>query len=292
MYAQNLATITLRDGRTLGFAERGPAAGLPILFFGGLAHDRAACLPPIKDVRLISVDRPGLGQSTRRDTPSIARFADDVEQLLDELDITRCAVLAWSAGGAYALACRAALGNRITAMTVAGGMSPPEATNGSRDVFARFMLQLAAISPHLIGAPLYVLRRQAQLNGESLMRILYSRSPYCDRAVLAHPEIRELFKATYKSATWPGVSGLIDEVTALARPWDVDLDAIDGRILRFIYGDRDQLTPARDGELLANRIGASSFQIVPGVGHMHLWVTWGELLEDLVARSIPIAWAA
>ena len=57
----------LPDGRRLGWAEWGPADGEPVLFFGGAAMGRsigfgADALEGL-GVRLISVERPGLGAS-------------------------------------------------------------------------------------------------------------------------------------------------------------------------------------------------------------------------------------
>ena len=60
--------IRLRDGRWLGFVESGDPHGMPVLFFHGFGTTRVVC--PYDEaarqlgVRLIAIDRPGLGLST------------------------------------------------------------------------------------------------------------------------------------------------------------------------------------------------------------------------------------
>ena len=60
--------LRLADGRVLGYAEYGPAAGPPLFLFHGLPGSRLA-VPEMwpedpGQVRVIAPDRPGLGSST------------------------------------------------------------------------------------------------------------------------------------------------------------------------------------------------------------------------------------
>jgi pimeloyl-ACP methyl ester carboxylesterase len=61
-------TVSLPDGRTIGLAEYGAPGGRPVLFFHGSPDSRlsAAILAGAADrngVRLIALDRPGMGLS-------------------------------------------------------------------------------------------------------------------------------------------------------------------------------------------------------------------------------------
>lgn len=63
-------SITLKDGRQLGFAEYGAPGGKPILFFHGLPGCRLDAklfqdLALAQNYRLISIDRPGIGLSSK-----------------------------------------------------------------------------------------------------------------------------------------------------------------------------------------------------------------------------------
>jgi hypothetical protein len=71
--------------------------------FFGYRRDFAA-----RHVRMIAVDRPGYGLSTYSpNRRCIADFADDIVALADHLHVRRFAVVGWSSGGCYALACAA-----------------------------------------------------------------------------------------------------------------------------------------------------------------------------------------
>src|SRR5437773_2325134 len=103
-------TIRLRDGRQLGFEEHGLAAGRAIFFFHGIPQSRVrgrmiAAHAERYAGRLIAVDRPGIGLSDFQPGRTIADWPDDVAELADALGIERFAILAISAGCAYALAC-------------------------------------------------------------------------------------------------------------------------------------------------------------------------------------------
>ena len=72
---ERLGTTDLPDGRRLGWAQWGPADGRPVLFFSGAAMGRALGFgTDVLDrhgIRLIAVDRPGLGASACVDRPAL-----------------------------------------------------------------------------------------------------------------------------------------------------------------------------------------------------------------------------
>src|SRR4051812_21982958 len=104
------ATLRLRDGRTLGYATYGDPAGRPILLMHGYPDSRLTRHPDDSltaslGVRLIVPDRPGIGLSAFRPARSVLERVADIAALADGLSLERFAVLGWSAGGPYALAC-------------------------------------------------------------------------------------------------------------------------------------------------------------------------------------------
>jgi pimeloyl-ACP methyl ester carboxylesterase len=102
--------------RKLSYAMYGPEDGKPVLYFHGTPSSRKELLLlenygvnldyflHSAGLRLIAVDRPGMGLSTYNPEGTFISFADDVRQLLAHLNISRCPVLCWSGGGPYALA--------------------------------------------------------------------------------------------------------------------------------------------------------------------------------------------
>lgn len=97
---------------TVSLSDLGSPHGLPVVVFLGLGcvrhimglyDEMAECL----GIRLITIDRWGLG---RTDTPrtkmtaGIPEWASVVEEVLDQLHVDQCSVMAHSAGAPYALA--------------------------------------------------------------------------------------------------------------------------------------------------------------------------------------------
>jgi pimeloyl-ACP methyl ester carboxylesterase len=72
-------SITLNDGRRMGFAEYGDPYGHPILLFVG-GSSRVVRPPEIlPNIRLLTIDRPGLGLSDFQPGRKLLDFPDDVQ---------------------------------------------------------------------------------------------------------------------------------------------------------------------------------------------------------------------
>jgi pimeloyl-ACP methyl ester carboxylesterase len=122
-------SVDVSDERALGYREFGDPNGQPVVTcHGGLVcsldvapfHDAAREL----GVRIISPDRPGIALSDPASGRTTADWADDVCALIDALGVARTAVLGWSMGGQYALACAARIEDRVTRTVVIAGAVP------------------------------------------------------------------------------------------------------------------------------------------------------------------------
>lgn len=125
-YAQ---TITLEDGRKLGYAEFGDLQRKPIFYFHG--HRSSRLEPKMYDfekkqyeVRLIAVDRPGYGVSDFQKDRKLLDWPVDVVELADSLDIDKFAVLGGSGGGPYVAACAYTIPDRLTTCGIVSGLGP------------------------------------------------------------------------------------------------------------------------------------------------------------------------
>ena len=110
--------VALRDGRKVQIEEYGDPSGAPALWFHGAFSSRleASCLDaPARELglRVLSLDRPGLGGSDQLAGRTVTGYADDVREVLDTLSIDRAAVGGLSNGGMYTMAVASALPDRV-----------------------------------------------------------------------------------------------------------------------------------------------------------------------------------
>ena len=68
-----------------------------------------------------------MGFSTYQPGRRLLDWPEDVRQLTESLGIERFAVMGWSAGGPYAAACAARLGDRVTAAALLSSSVPLDA---------------------------------------------------------------------------------------------------------------------------------------------------------------------
>jgi pimeloyl-ACP methyl ester carboxylesterase len=140
------STVRLRDGRAIGYLEVGNAAGLLIFHFHGHGSSRLEALvlaskAAATRVRLIALDRPGIGQSDPKPSNQLLDWPDDVAEVADQLEIARFAVEGVSAGGPYALACAYKIPHRVSACGFDQyGLSPRPRPGGRPRMDARDMV--------------------------------------------------------------------------------------------------------------------------------------------------------
>ena len=124
--------ITLPEGRLLGYAEYGVPNGSPVLFFHGspgssYIHSDMAGIAAQRGIRLIAVDRPGYGLSGSQPGRTMLAWPDDIAVLADVLGLQRFAIIGFSGGSPYTLACAYRLPNRVTKIALAGAFAPRSA---------------------------------------------------------------------------------------------------------------------------------------------------------------------
>lgn len=91
-------SLTLSDGRKLGYAEYGSLTGKPILYLHGLPGSRleAATYHELGielGVRIIATDRPGMGWSSPNPGRTLLDYPKDLEYLTNYLGLESYSVL-------------------------------------------------------------------------------------------------------------------------------------------------------------------------------------------------------
>ncbi|MBA3469337.1 MAG: alpha/beta hydrolase [Herpetosiphonaceae bacterium] len=278
--------ITLRDGRSLGYAEFGAPTGKPIFLFNGSASRR---FYPFDDgvdtalgARVITVERPGIGLSDVKAKRTLLDWPADVQELADQLGIERFAVGGGSAGGPYAAACAYRLPERVTTLALISSLAPfnvPEVTKGMNVTYR--------ILPFLIRhAPWFLNFAQslAADRPEMVWKQFYKRLPKCDKAILrAHPNIdlKALLVNDMPEIYRQGPQGIVADMAVLTGPWG--FSPADIRVKTKIWqGDQDVNVPPAMAHYLARSIPNAQLAMIPNEGHVMYINHWDEILQFLV----------
>ncbi|MBT3073810.1 MULTISPECIES: alpha/beta hydrolase [Streptomyces] len=280
-----LGECALPDGRLLGWAEWGPPDGVPVLLCPGAATSRwlgfGAGVVGTLGVRLISVDRPGLGASTPAPGRTFSDFAGDMRRFCSLRGLGRPRMVGNSQGAPFALAC--ATEGVVSALAVVSGadeVARPEFA-GALDAGLRGLVERTAHDP--AGAEEFF----AGFTAEAMRDMVLSGSPECDRAVYRDPGFAAGYRRALDEAFARGAAAgyARDTVLAMGR-WPFDLGAITVPVDLW-YGERDTGHSPDNGALLASRVPGARRHVVAGAGGALLWTHAEPILASLL--SLPAA---
>ncbi|WP_029113911.1 alpha/beta fold hydrolase [Mycobacterium sp. URHB0044] len=283
--------VAVGEDRQIGFAEFGDPQGRAVFWLHGTPGARrqipteARVYAELEHIRLIGIDRPGIGSSTPFQYSNALAFADDLRTIADVLGIDEMAVIGLSGGGPYALACAAAMPERVVVTGVLGGVAPakgPDAISGG------VMAIGSAVAPLMpvIGLPL----RLAAVGLVQLIRPLgstavdlYGRlSPEADRQLLARPEFKAMFLDDLLNGSRKQLSAPFADVVVFARDWGFRLDEVKAPV-RWWHGDKDHIVPFAHGQHVVSRLPDAELYHLPGESHLAGLGRAEEILGNLMA---------
>jgi len=278
--------VVLPDGRRLAVAEYGHPEGRPVLGFHGLPGSRRQRHPDDSiattlGVRMLHLDRPGFGRSDPHRSRTLTSWAADARAVCDALGLDRVCVIGASAGGPYALACAALLGERVVRTAVVSGIGPP-GTMALRSRILRAGFALAprarwSVRPFAFAAGL--LARHAP---GRYLNALASQLNSADRGLLARAEFRAMLAEDLREAFSQGTAAFAQDLALIAAPWPFDLARI-GCPLALWHGVEDWMVPHAAAEAIARAVPAAQLHRVSGGGHFLALARWDEILRWLVA---------
>jgi pimeloyl-ACP methyl ester carboxylesterase len=266
--------IDIPGGRLLGVAEYGRPGGRPVLYFHGLSGSRleASLADHAADdlgVRLIAIDRPGMGLSDFLPDRRIPDIASDAARIADALGLGRFAVLGVSAGAPYALACGIRLAGRVTRVGLVSSAGPFSDTRyrASMGWMVKAAFRAALLAPGLAGRLLRgVSRGRLSDPGRCLTRIAQHAGSRDRESLLAN---RSVFSGNLRESFRNGEAGPLLDALLLARPWEIHLSDIKVPVFLW-HGERDRIVPPDVGTRLSGEIPDCRSFFLPEEGHFSL----------------------
>ncbi|WP_409434837.1 alpha/beta fold hydrolase [Mycobacterium sp. SMC-14] len=268
--------IAVGEDRQLGFAEFGAPQGRAMFWLHGTPGARrqipveARLYATEANIRLIGVDRPGIGSSTPFQYETVSQFADDLRTVADTLGIDKMAVIGLSGGGPYTLACAAAMPKRVVAAGVLGGVAPavgPEAIDSN-------LMRLARLAEPVLehaGRPISVLAagliRMIRPVASPALELYARLSPEGDREMLSRPEFKAMFLDDLLNGSRKQLAAPIADAILFARPWGFRLADIKVPV-HWWHGDADHIVPFSHGKHAVALLPDARLYPIPGESHL------------------------
>lgn len=272
------STIRLPDGRKLGYLETGDPLGRPVFYFHGWPGSRVEALlygeaARQAKVRLIGVDRPGMGLSDFQPGRKLLDWPEDIQALADALGIPRFSVVGSSAGTPFVLACAYRLPKRVVAAGLVAGVGPSTlGENGVEDQKRRAPLRLRKTSyviPYLMNRIIKHYRKHPEKVKPALDWFI-SKFPAPDNVIFSDPETGPLLVLEAFEAFRQGPKGLAYDILVQDGPWGFRLRDILFDRFHLWHGEKDHSVPI----YIARRVVAALRKVqaifYPNDGHLSL----------------------
>ena len=269
-------TVAVRGDRRISFAEYGPRRGPAIIWMHGTPGARRQIPLEIREyadqqgVRIIGLDRPGIGSSTPYLYPNILDWTHDLELILDTLAIDTVRLIGLSGGGPYVLAAGAALPDRVYGVGVLGGLAPtqgPDAAEGGIIQLAVTLAPLLAAARVPLGIAITQGIRLVRPLAGSALDLYAAVQPPGDKNLLSRPEFKAMFLDDLLNGSRFQTSAPLNDLVLFTKHWG--FEAADVRVpVRWWHGNDDHIVPFRHGQHVVDRLPDATMTVIDGESHL------------------------
>ncbi len=282
----NNYTIKLKDGRNLGYIECGDPSGKPVFFFHGWPGSRYSGKETDEaakkiGVRIISIDRPGIGLSDYQENRQLLDWPNDVVELADYLGINNFSLMGVSGGGPYVVACAYKIPQLIIKAGIVVGLAPVDVkgnldgmsfqgragwANYHRFPMLRTLGSLgAAIEfkyfPALGSLIAFPTKQDKDLYNEAVKNKAYEESG-----------VKEAFRQ--------GIKGPTEELRVYTDDWGFKVKDIKVKVYLW-YGAKDKCVSLNMAKYYKSQIPNSKLFIDPDGGHLSRYKCEEKILKTL-----------
>jgi pimeloyl-ACP methyl ester carboxylesterase len=268
--------VATPDGRGLSYLEVGDPTGPLVLHNHGGPSSRLearllAASAAKNRLRLVCVDRPGMGQSSPQRQRSYSGWADDLVAVADALGYQEFGVTGWSEGGPWALAAAAYIdpARLRHVSSIAPGSYGAFGDNSA----AQYLSKIDALGGTLAlrftpGFRLMyaVLGVSAKRFRKSFVKQIRDSVNDYDRQLLLRPEIATDFADSCAECFAHGSDGLVRDAELLYRSWSFDVSTIN-RPVHMWQGLDDRLVPDPINKAVADAMPGAVWHPVTDAGH-------------------------
>ena len=238
-----------------------------------------------RPVSLIAVDRPGYGASepvTGDEWAGVESAADDLAQVLQQMNVGPVGVAGWSAGGRIALALAARHPDLVDRVVILATPAPDEAVPWIPPEQKEGLVALRGRPPaevHSLMAAQLAAMVPPDAPPDALLELL-GRTP-ADDGALSLPGASERLNRMMDAAFAQGMTGLAaDDAGYTLRPWGFEPAEVQAKTL-CLYGAQDPVAGSPHGRWWQKHLPNARLEMVPGAGHLLVIPLWRRVLSHL-----------
>jgi pimeloyl-ACP methyl ester carboxylesterase len=234
-------------------------------------------------VRLVIVDRPGIGGSDVLPRRTFASWADDVVELADSLGVERFGVVGWSGGGPYAAACAALIPARLTGVAIACSrhlsqfnLAENPVAYGELEAGDRGMYKLAQRDPDAVA------RAAGDENREWVRNLRERPETILDDFEppdgFEDEKRRQAFFESIREGMRQGPEAFAWESIDVWLPWGFRVADITTEV-HVCHGEQDTIVERRHIDFIVETLPDAQLILWSDSGHFGPARHWGEILE-------------
>jgi pimeloyl-ACP methyl ester carboxylesterase len=283
--------VAVRDGRRLSFAEYGSHTGPAIVWMHGTPGARRQIPLEAREyaeahgLRIVGIDRPGIGSSTPYLYPNVLDWTKDLALLLETLGIGDVRMIGLSGGGPYALAAGAGLPERVRGVGVLGGVAPTrgaDAVDGGAIQLAVRLAPLLSVGRVPLGVALTTAIRTVKPLAGAGLDLYAMVQPAGDKNLLSRPEFKAMFLDDLLNGSRFQTSAPLADLVLFTREWGFDLADVQVPV-RWWHGDADHIVPFRHGQHVVDRLPDATMSVIDGESHLGGLGITAAVLSELMA---------
>jgi pimeloyl-ACP methyl ester carboxylesterase len=266
-------TLSLPDGRTVGFVDYGPEDGTAVLWCHGGPGSRLEPAAFASDaaeagLRIVGIDRPGYGFSSPKPDRSIADWVPDGLAVADALGIDRFVTVGCSTGGAYALALAAMAPARVIGVVACCALTDMRWAPGRATMSGPASIGIWEASSR--DAAMAIALETFGEDGSKMLAVgdapAVELAP-SDMALFADPAFVAGMASAIPAMFAQGVEGYVDDRRADGPGWQsFDAGAITCPVI-VVHGGSDTICAAVQAAHTAEIVPNAELRVSPELGH-------------------------
>lgn len=274
-------TVDLAN-RVLAYREYGDPDGLAVLYQHSMPSSslEAAYIDDAareRGLRIIAIDRPGMGDSSMSPNRSIPEMVRDVGVLINRLDIDSFGVLALGGGAPYAWVLGQGMAHRVRALAVVSGETPGHS----------HVVETAKAFMALGTLPFTKRRFLDPAKAERAWADAFKDAPAADQEAAADPDFRAVELAALANAFAEGSGGAAKDVALVhGAKWGFPLTEVDVAHTLVWHGSADPRVSLEECRRVTDQVPGADVRVLEGEGHVSTWTRHRDEILDALAAAM------